>query len=111
MERQLRSGLHPRKTDSASTYPDRSGVAEKKQSTSWICFERSSQAPEQIRHLALRQSKLERVQRHRHHRVVTAQPDHLDDPALGEHLYRLVIQRLRHAFAFMQGLREVVDHL
>ena len=32
-----------------------------------------------IRHFAVRQSELKGVQRHRHHRVIAAQSDHLDD--------------------------------
>ena len=61
----------------------------------------------QIRHLSVRQAELKRVQRHRHQRVVAAQPDHLDHAALGRHLDGLIIEALRHAAAFMQRLGEV----
>ena len=62
----------------------------------------SSFGSHQLRNFSLGQFELERVQRHRHHGVIAAQPDDLDDAALADQLYGVIVQRLRNTVAFVQ---------
>src|SRR5258708_19025861 len=68
-------------------------------------------ASRQLGNLSLRKIELKRVQRHRHHGVIAAQADDLDQPALGERLHGVVVERLGKPMAFVQRFGDVVDHL
>src|SRR6266699_5577286 len=61
-------------------------------------------------HLSRWQIKLEGIQRHRDHRVITAQSDDLDQPALAQHLHGIVVKAPGNAVAFVQRFTDVVDH-
>src|SRR6266702_8917510 len=72
---------------------------------------RAGEPSRQLGYLSLRETEFKRVERHRDHGVIAAQPDDFDQPTLGERLHGLIIQRLAKPMAFVQRFGDVIDYL